>query len=326
MYGVLLKKCWPNYITIIFSSLILLVGCTTVSTTGDSGQDESEEKIKVYTTIYPIYEFAQAVGGNKVQVVNLIPPGQDPHHWEPTPSVIAGMRNADMFIYNGVGMEAWLGKVIKNYPRMVAVDTSAGTDLITAQDHDEDSHGGCKYSHHKDDGIVYDPHIWLDPLNAIQQVNNILQALIEIDPDNGDYYAANADEYRSELHKLHVEYQKTLENTRLNKFVVSHASFGYLANRYGLEQISVRGVFAEAEPGPGTMKEIVDLARKYDIKYVFYEPLISSRVTEVIAREVNIDTLCLHPLEVLTEEEMQAGKTYLSVMRENLINLNLALR
>ncbi|MBM7854781.1 zinc transport system substrate-binding protein [Desulfohalotomaculum tongense] len=287
--------------------MLALAGCTSKSV-GETGS-RGEDKIKVYTTIYPLYDFTRAVGGDKVEVVNLIPAGQEPHHWEPTPAVMKDLAKADLLIYNGAGMEAWLDKIIDAYPNLRTVDSSKGIELI-AGDH-----------HHS-----YDPHIWLDPLNAKQQVRNILAALVEADPGSRDYYQKNAQSYLAELDKLDQEYRQALRDVRVRKFIVSHASFGYLAKRYGLEQVAVRGMFAEAEPGPKTMKEIVDITRKLGIKHVFYESLVSPKVSEVIAREAGVDTLCLNPLGALTEEEMSAGKNYLSIMRENLNNLRLALR
>ncbi|RYD05538.1 hypothetical protein N752_09330 [Desulforamulus aquiferis] len=156
-------------------------------------------------------------------------------------------------------------------------------------------------------------------------VDNILEGLIKADEKNSSVYRANAEAYKKELDNLHEDFLKGLEGASIKEFVTSHAAFGYLAKRYGLEQIPVRGLNAESEPSPADMAAIVKLAREKNINYIFFETLVSPKVSEAIAKEVRGEILVLNPLEGLSDEEMAAGKDYLSVMRENLINLQKAL-
>ncbi len=315
-----MRKNYYISLVIVLTAMLFLTGCATSSTAGDTEVNQGEDKLIVYTTIFPLYDFTRNVGGDLVEVINFIPLGQDAHHWEPTPSALANLKNADIFIYNGLGMEAWLDKLLGNYPNILAVDASEGIELISNSHHDDDH----QHSHGKDEP-VYDPHIWLDPLNAKEQVKTILRVLIERDPENKEYYTANAQNYLNQLDDLHKDYQEALANTTLKKFVVSHAAFEYLARRYGLEQIAIRGVFADSEPGPATMKEIVNITKDSGLKYIFHETMISPKVSEVIAQEAGVDTLCLNPIASVTEDEMNAGASYIGKMRENLSNLSKAL-
>ncbi|MCL6611131.1 MAG: metal ABC transporter substrate-binding protein [Peptococcaceae bacterium] len=273
-------------------------------------------KVEIYTTIFPLYDFARNIGGDRVEVACLLPPGADPHHWEPTPGELVKIQNSDVFVYCGAGLERWAENALKSVGpgrRRVVVDCSRGIELLEGSGHGDEHESGA------------DPHIWLDPVNAGIMVDNILAGLIAADPANKEYYAANAANYKERLADLDRRYREALAETKVKKFVVSHAAFGYLARRYGLEQASVRGLAADTEPSPSRMAEIVDLVRKHGIKYIFLEPLTSPRVSEAIARETGAGILVLNPIAVLTGEELKSGKNYLSLMEENLENLKMAL-
>ena len=170
-----------------------------------------------------------------------------------------------------------------------------------------------------------DPHIWLSPKNAVSQSRTICNALIAIDEEQADYYRNNFTQLVKELEKLDREYRLTLQNSRRKEFIVAHDAFGYLAKEYGLKQIPIRGLTAEVEPSPTKIREIITLARKYGLKYVFFESQTVPKISEAIAQELGIQTLELNPLGNLTAAEIMAGEDYFSIMRTNLANLKTAL-
>lgn len=305
---------------VLLPVILILPGCGG----GDSPQvpqpAAGEKKIKVSTTIYPLSDFTQKIGGDRVEVIKILPPGADPHHWEPTPGDLISIGRSDVFIYSGAGLELWAESVLKNTDRKktAVVDCSKGVKLLpgnpgSRHQQDEEPHAGGA-----------DPHIWLDPVNAGIMVDNILAGLVAADPAGKDYYSARAGEFKTRLAELDALYKETLARAKLRQFVVSHAAFGYLAGRYGLEQVPVRGLTAEAEPGPARMAEIVKQVRENRIKYIFVEPLVNAGVSQAIARETGAGILTLNPIVALTENEINEGKDYLSIMRENLDNLAIA--
>ncbi|WP_347488015.1 metal ABC transporter substrate-binding protein [Desulfoscipio sp. XC116] len=330
----------------VFLALILLsINFAIMGCSGDQDKTGSDkDDVVVYATIYPVYDFAAHVCGDRARVVQLVPDGVEPHDWEPSPKDMVNLQQADVIVYNGAGMETWVQKVLQSLKEggPVAVDCSTGIELLpVAMQPGTDSHGhdesadGHLHDTHTDgahevsDGHVHagntDPHIWLDPQNAGMMVENIVKGMQKADPDNAGYYNDNAVRYQKQLSGLDKKFAETLDGVAVRKFIVSHAAFGYLAHRYNLEQVPIRGISPSADPSPARMTEIVETARQTGVKYIFFETLVSPRVSEVIAREAGAQTLVLNPLGGITPEERQAGKDYLSVMEENLRHLSLAL-
>ncbi|MFZ5590425.1 MAG: metal ABC transporter substrate-binding protein [Bacillota bacterium] len=304
------------------SILFLTAGCIgnteqkTIAT-----REDSAERIVVFTTIFPLYDFASQVGRDKVEVINIMPPGVEPHHWEPKPADLAGMQKANVFIYCGAGLEGWVENTLQSLQQknLVVVDASRGINLIDAageESHDpKDTHLEKK-----------DPHIWLDPVNASVMVDNILQGLCQASPQNAAFFQANANQYKEKLAELDSAFRQLGQQARVKHFVTSHAAFGYLAKRYGLTQIPLRGLSADSEPTPKTMMQVAQQVKKLKIKHIFFENLISPQASQALARETGATTLVLHPLANLTREEFAARKSYLDIMQENLHNLQIALQ
>ncbi|MEG6615620.1 metal ABC transporter substrate-binding protein [Peptococcaceae bacterium 1198_IL3148] len=302
--------------------LLRLVGvliCLTLTacneTTVSPSADVDNDKITIYTTIYPLYDFTKNIGGNHVEVVNLIPAGAEPHSWEPSPQDIAKLHDADVLIYSGAGLEPWVDQIISSLGenKPAVVDSSIGIALEKGDEiHGEHQHGA-------------DPHIWLDPINAKKQVANIANSLTEIDPQHAADYQSNCQQYLAKLDALHRKYQAVLADVPIKIFITSHDAFGYLAKQYGLEQISIRGLSPEAEPSPARLAEIVKIAQEHNIKYVFFEYMVNPKVSQTLANEIGGGTLILNPVAGITADEIKAGKDYLSIMQENLDNLAMAL-
>ncbi|MTI80430.1 MAG: zinc ABC transporter substrate-binding protein [Firmicutes bacterium] len=290
----------------------MIAGCSATETTSS----DSAGKIKVFTSIYPLYDFASQIGGNKVEVTNIIPPGAEPHTWEPSPKDMSALTEADVIIYCGLGIEPWGDKVFNgsviDTTNIKLLKASDSVEVLGAEDNDDHSHS-------------VDPHVWLDPLNVRKIVDNITATLVELDGDNKDYYQANASAYKKELDELHHDLKNSFVNVAKNEFVVSHAAFGYLAHRYNLKQVPVRGLSPEVEPKPQDMVDVIKLAKENDINYIFFEKMVSPKVSETIAREIGAETLVLNPMGNLTKEEVNSGLDYISVMRQNMNNLQKAL-
>lgn len=292
--------------------------------------EEGSAKLKVAASFYPMYEFARAVGGDRADIVNMVPVGTEPHDWEPTAKHMKTLNEAALFIYNGAGMEHWVEKTLGSVDNksLVAVETSKGLTLLEGhEEHEDDDHGhGHGHgSEEKDADEAFDPHVWLNPLNVVRQVEAIRDAMVKADAANKATYEANAAKYIEQLQALDKEFEAGLTGCKHKEIFTSHAAFGYLVNRYGLEQHAIAGLSPEAEPKPQQMKEIVDEAREHNVQYIFFETLASDKVANVVAKEIGAKTLVLNPFEGLTADEVKAGKNYLSVMRENLANLKIAL-
>lgn len=300
---------------LIFLVLTLLAAVVSGCQNGErvSSDPNRKKKVTVYTSFYALYDFTKKIGGDKINLLNLVPPGTEPHEWEPTPKDIAGLQKADLLIYNGAGMEGWIDKVlgsVKNR-KLVAVETSKGLRLL-----DNPSH----------EGLEYDPHVWLNPLLAKKQMETIKNSLIAVDPANKDYYEKNFAENAEKIDELDQEYRNSAAKFTRKDIVVAHQAFGYLAAAYGLKQVPIEGLNADAEPTPARMAEIASYARENNVKYIFFEELISPKVANAIAREVGAKTEVLDPFEGPRANDTGAGKEYFAVMRKNLAVLEKALR
>lgn len=294
----------------LLGSVVGPIGCNP----RDSGTTDLG-KVNVVASFYPLFEAALKVGGEKASVSSLVPAGTEPHDFEPTPKEIASLSKARIIVYNGAGLEAWMDRILPDLQKagIVVVNASQSTQLLQMRDENDPSK------------TVSDPHIWLDPVIMGQIVNVIKDTYVQVDAANKAYYEANAAAYAAQLEALNQKYQATLAKYRRRTILTSHDSFRYLSRRYGLESIYIAGLSPEAEPSPQQLAVITKLAKGRGIKYIFFETLVSPRLAETVAQEVGAQTLVLNPLEGLTNQEIESGKSYITVMEENLANLKTAL-
>ena len=264
------------------------------------------DRLSVVTSFYPLYEIAMKVGGAHVTVRNLVPAGAEPHDYEPSPKDVIAMNQAKLVLYNGAGLESWADKIIPDLEK-------AGVATLNESITSEEAPGT-------------DPHTWLDPNQYIEEVRGVAKKLAEIDPPRAIKYQQNADAFINGLADLDASYKDGLKTCEMRYFVTNHAAFSYLSKRYGLEMIPIAGLSPDAEPSPKTLINLTNLIEQKGIKYILVETLVSPKVAEVLARETGAQTLVLNPLEGLTQEEMDAGKNYISIMRDNLTNLKAALQ
>lgn len=306
---------------IAVSLALVLSACSTKNTIRSGG-----EKVSVYTSFYIMYDFTQKIAGDRAEIINMVPAGTEPHDWEPTPKDIAGLYSADLFIYNGCGMESWAEKVVEtlNSPSLVVVEASRNIKEREPAEHDHDHSDDSESHSHGEEG--HDPHVWLDPQNAKIQMEAIKDGLIKVDPINSKYYEENFIFYAKKLDDLDRLYKEAVLEFSRKDIVVSHEAFGYLCDAYGLVQVAIEGISSESEPTPAKMAQIIKFVRENDVKVIFFEELASPKVAEAIARETGAKTDLLNPLEGLSDENLKAGKDYFSVMEENLEALKRALR
>lgn len=264
----------------------------------------AKDKPNVAVSFYPLYDFTKNIGREKINVSSIIPFSVEPHDWEPSPRDVIKIVNADLFIYNGAGLDNWAERLIKD-AKSKGLTTINMYESIGAKGED--------------------PHIWLDPVLVKVQLKVIKDALVKIDPKNKSYYEANYKSYLRKIEELDREIKNTLARCKKKVFVTSHNAFSRFAERYGLKQIPITGLIPESEPNPKDLVEIVETVKRYKIKYIFTEPLMSPKIAQSISRETGAKILVLDPIEGLSESDIKSGKDYLSKMRENLENLKMAL-
>ncbi len=281
-------------------------------------QVAADDKIKVVTTFYPVYEFTKAVTGDSADVSMLIKAGTEPHDFEPSTKNVATISDADMFVYMDDSMETWVKKVQKSINSDdLTVVKSTGDMLLMAGTAEEEEEGHEGHSHE------YDPHVWLSPKRAVTLVENIRDAFVAKYPDKAETFKTNSAAYIEKLNDLDKKYSDALSNAKQKSFVTQHAAFGYLALDYGLNQIPITGVSAESEPSAKRLASLTKYVKKYDIKYIYFEENASSKVAATLADEAGVKTAVLNPLESLTTKEIKAGEDYFTVMKDNLKALQL---
>jgi zinc transport system substrate-binding protein len=282
----------------------------------------------VVASFYPLWEFSRQVAGDRAEVVSLVPPGVEPHDWEPAPADIARLERTRVFIFNGAGFEGWVERLLPDLKARgaIVVEASQGLPLVAADPAQHDDHGHAKGHRRGETGKgQLDPHVWLDPVLAQAQVETIRAALSQAEPAHATAFAENAGLFTAALGQLHEAFEHGLARCARRDIVVSHAAFTYLARRYNLLQVPLTGLAPESEPSPADLAAVARFARRHKVRYVFFETLVSAKLAETLAREVGATTLVLNPIEGLTRDEVATGKDYRALMEANLTNLRRAL-
>nr|WP_246824692.1 metal ABC transporter substrate-binding protein [Olsenella sp. HMSC062G07] len=309
----------------------LLAGCASQGAAPSTGPDAagSATKIKVAASFYPMYDFASKIGGDRVDVTCLVPAGTEPHEWEPSTADMRTLGEAKLLVYNGAGMEHWVDDTLASLGGDVpkAVEASKGADLLKLsadalkEEQEEEQSSGGDPSKVSDT----DPHCWLSPRVAKQEMSNIRDGLVAVDPDGASTYDANYETWAAKLDALDEEFRSGLDPLPNKSIVVSHEAFGYLCHDFGLTQMPIEGIEADAEPDAQAMAKIVDFVKAHGVKTIFSEELVSPKVAQSIADATGAKVEVLNPLEGLSDEELAAGDDYFSVMRSNLDELKKAL-
>ncbi|TRZ38941.1 zinc ABC transporter substrate-binding protein [Niallia circulans] len=296
--------------------LILAAGCS-----NDTTEKNDDGKLKIMTTFYPMYEFTKNIAGDKADVELLIPSTIEPHDWEPTPKDIGNIQKADLFVYNSDDMETWVSDITASIDSSDVTVVEASKDIKLIEEDEEAEAEESEEEHEHEHSHHADPHVWLSPVLAQQEVQTITDALVKVDPDNKAYYETESSKYMDKLKALDEEYKTELKGIKTNEFITQHTAFSYLAKEYGLVQVPIAGISPDEEPSAAKLAELKKFAEEHEINVIYFEELTSSKVAETLANELGADTEVLNALEGLSDEQQKAGEDYITVMQENLKQL-----
>lgn len=296
---------------VLFCTLFAIVAIAGCGGQTDSGEKavssdgvSAQGKVYVVVSFNAMKEFAEAVGGDKVEVHTIIPDGTEPHDFEPKAQDLQQLEKAQVFVYNGNGMESWAEKAassVKN-DKLITVEAAKGVEPLKNEDPAE----AAEHSQ-------YDPHVWLSLKGAEVEVKNIKDALVKADPANKDYYEKNCDAYVKQLDDLFNEYNKKFQSVQRKDIVTGHAAFGYFCRDFGLTQNSVEDTFAEGEPTAQQMAELVEYCKEHNVKTIFAEEMVSPEISQALANEVGAKVETIYTIEG-AEDNM----SYLDRMKSNL--------
>lgn len=280
-----MKKLIP-----LLAVLLLLPACSTAP--------DRTDKLLIVTSFHAMHEFTSAIAGDRAEIQTLIQAGAEPHSWEPTARDMTMLSGADLFVCSGVGMEPFARSLVdaSGNDNLVWLEASKDIELLSG-----------------------DPHVWLDPRNAVTQHEAICEALCALDPDNSDYYTQNMADVKARLEALHQDFSLAAAEFGTRDLVVSHAAFGYLCSAYGLNQVAISGLSSEEEPSPQQMAEAVQFISSNGIRSIFTVEHASEKVMETLSAATGASVYTLTPFE-------SSDSDYLTAMRENLENLKEALK
>ncbi|WP_166354965.1 metal ABC transporter substrate-binding protein [Phytoactinopolyspora limicola] len=346
-------------LALLAASGLFIAGCGADDADDTPAQAAGGDGPTIAAAFYPLAFVAERVAGDHASVESLTQPGVESHDLELTGRQVGTVVDADVVVYLE-GYQPAVDAAIEQDGSGVAFDVATVVDLIPddhddhghdddhddhGHDDDHDDHGhdddhddhGHDDDHddhghdddHDDHGHDHDhgdldgdPHLWLDPTNMALIADGVADALSDVDPDHADTYRANAEQLRAELEELDDEYQTGLAQCERTLIVVSHEAFGYLAHRYGLDQLGVAGIDPDAEPSAARVAQVHDTIREQNVTTIFYERLTSPDVVEAIAGDLGLETAVLDPIEGLTDETID--EDYFSLMRSNLDALRAA--
>ncbi|WP_053360367.1 zinc ABC transporter substrate-binding protein [Bacillus sp. FJAT-27251] len=317
-----------------------LAGCSEGNETVEN-ENTNPELIQVYTTVYPLQYFTEAIGEDYVQVESIYPPGADEHTFEPSQKDMIKMADSDLFVYIGLGLEGFVEKAkntLENehvamlaageYIQFNQTEEAAGDDRSEDEhahgedEHGEDEHGEDEHGHHHGD---IDPHVWLDPLYSKQLAEAIKDQLIEMVPSQRNRFEQNFQEVAKQLDELHADFDQTIKNARHHEVIVAHSAYGYWEERYGIKQLSISGLSTTNEPSQKELQTLISHGKEEGLKYVLFEQNFESRLAETVQKELGADALYLHNLSVLTNDDIANEETYFTLMQKNLETLDTAL-
>ena len=315
-------------LTLSLITILLIAAC---SSNEAKNEPTTDDRLSIYTTVYPLQYFAERIGGDAVDVQSIYPPGSDEHTFDPTQKAMMALADSDLFFFIGLGLEGFVEnaeKTLKNeHVKMIATAEAITEDMLSeGHDHDDDDEAEHDEHGHEDhDHSALDPHVWMSPVLSDALAYSIKEALIEAAPDKKAIFEKNFEELREDLLVLDRNFIDMASNAPAKTFYVSHAAFGYIADTYGLEQIAIAGMNSQSEPSQKQLASLVEEAKINDVKYILFEQNVSSKLTEVVQKEVGAESLMLHNLGVLTTEDIKNDEDYFSLMEYNIRTLEQAL-
>ncbi|KFL44224.1 adhesin [Lysinibacillus sp. BF-4] len=318
---------------LLLATVALLAACSAKSDEG-----ATKEKLNVYTTVYPLTYFTERIAGDAVTVQSIYPPGANEHTFEPTQKDMMKLAEADVFFYIGLGLESFVDKAQKTLAKSDNITFVATADQVphelldvsTGHVHAEEDEHGHDHEHeghdHGHEGEEVDAHVWLSPQISQQLAKEILTTLVAKMPEQEQAFTKNYDALVKELDALDADYRNALKDVKQHTFFVSHAAFGYIAGNYGLHQVPIAGLNSQSEPSQKALMQIVKKAKDEKISTIFFEQNVSSKLTEVIQKEVGAEAAVLHNLSVLTTDDIANKEDYFTLMQKNKEALQKALQ
>ncbi|HEX5564112.1 MAG TPA: zinc ABC transporter substrate-binding protein [Sporosarcina sp.] len=298
--------------------LTLLIGACGNKEDKNKAATGNEGKLSVYTTVYPLKYFTERIGGEFVDVKSIYPAGADEHSFDPTQKDMIALSDADLFFYIGLGLEGFVEsaqKTLKNeHVELVATAESISKAKLEEGQHEDEG----EHEEHSHEHGQFDPHVWISPVLSIDLATSIKESLISKMPDQKEAFEKNFDLLEDDLMELDERFKEMAEKAETKTYFVSHAAFGYLANEYGLNQVAIAGLNSQSEPSQKQLAKIVEQAKEENVQYILFEQNVSSKLTEVVRKEIGAESLMLHNLGVLTQQDIQSDETYFTLMEHNL--------
>ncbi len=306
----------------ILLSVFLLLSCLA----GCNEKEKQNDKLKIVATVFPPYDFARAIAGDKAQVSMLIRPGSESHTFEPTPTDMKKAEECDVFISLGGESEDWAQRLIEassNTNRTTVVLNDTVT-LLEAHSGEEHHHHSSEHNHNHE----HDEHIWTSPLNAIKMSQAVFSALCEKDPENKEYYTANFNALKKELTLLDESLRNVTEQGNKKEIVFGDRfPFLYLVKEYLIEyHAAFPGCAEQTEPDVNTLIELIEHIKEKNITTVFYTEFSSGKIADMLCSETSANKALLHSCHNVTREEWESGETYVGLMKNNIENLKIALK
>lgn len=298
----------------ILSVLLITLALSCFCLSSCNKEENDDGTLKIVATLFPQYDFARNIAGDKAKIELLLPPGADSHSFDPSMKDILKMSDADIFIYTGAEMELWSESFAKNVKGdCTVVDLSEGIELFGTEEHGHEH-------------LNVDPHIWTSPANAMKMVAKICDSLCEKDGENEEYYRENARVYLEKLEKLDAEIRKISENSDTTLYFGGEFSFLYFVKEYGFSYFTLYdSCSSHSEPSSKKISEMVEKMKEEKVKVLFYPELSSAKAAKSVANETGAKLLMLHSCHNLTDGEISSGEDYLSLMTKNLENIKEAL-
>ncbi|NTV44499.1 MAG: zinc ABC transporter solute-binding protein [Candidatus Yonathbacteria bacterium] len=304
-------------IILIIITLLVIIGTGVfIARRADVGASRENGKIIVVATLFPLYDMARAIGGDVADVSLLLPPGTEPHSFEPTPEDILRISRADVFIYTGPAMEPWVADILKNIdnPNLIVVNASAHIPPLSAVDE------------HVETATGTDPHVWLDLENARIMARDIADALAQTSSVHGEEIRTNVTRYDERLATIDTEYTTGLASCPSRTFIFGgHYAFGYLATRYKLDYHAAQGFSPDSEPSASNLATLTTLIKKNRVTTIFYEELENPKTAETLARETGTTLVALSSAHMVGKNDIDKGVTFFDILKKNLVALRTGL-
>lgn len=304
--------------------LIPVSGCTKT-------ENEEDERLSIVTTLFPQYDFARQIAGDKADITLLLKPGTEAHDYDLSAADMIKINNADLFIYTGEYMEPWAASIVDSIDNkeLNILDVSHNIKLLRGSD--TDSHEHTESYQQEEEGDTndadhlheYDPHIWTSPKNAVIMINNILERLIEIDSENEAYYRENVEKYIEQIEQIDSDIRQIVEQAKYDTiYFGGRFALLYFVEEYGLHYESAfDSCSSETEPSAKLVSHIIDEMKENGASTVYYEELSSTKTAQTIADEIGGSILLLHSCHNVSSDEFKNGATYVSIMKQNAKNL-----